>query len=119
MIGLRFLSLAGLVAIAGGLNPIPSRTRPLISPAPMVLSLKTWKSRSLPGLPRTEFPLHDFTICELAAQGSAKPQSKFKKPPGVKPWRLFAVTAFGCHGRSPFADSLPFTFVHGNESDKV
>src|SRR5262249_14820396 len=32
----------------------PSRTRPLNFPAPMVLSLKTWKSRSLPGLPRTE-----------------------------------------------------------------
>src|SRR5262247_1686027 len=55
----HFLSLAGLVAIAGGLNPIPSRTRPLNSPAPMVLSLKTWKSRSLPGLPRTEMPLCD------------------------------------------------------------
>jgi hypothetical protein len=47
-------SLAGLVVLAGSMNPIPSRTRPLNSPAPMVLSLKTWKSRSLPGLPRTE-----------------------------------------------------------------
>ena len=47
-------SLAGLVVLAGSLYPIPSRTRPLNSPAPMVLSLKTWKSRSLPGLPRTE-----------------------------------------------------------------
>jgi hypothetical protein len=48
-------SFAGLVAVAGSLNPIPSRTRPLNSPAPMVLSPKTWKSRSLPGLQRTEF----------------------------------------------------------------
>src|SRR6266481_1034266 len=47
-------SLAGLVVLAGSLYPIPSRTRPLNSPAPMVLSLKAWKSRSLPGLPRTE-----------------------------------------------------------------
>src|ERR1700757_860111 len=47
-------SFAGLVVLAGSLNPIPSRTRPLNFPAPMVLSLKTWKSRSLPGLPRTE-----------------------------------------------------------------
>src|SRR6187399_1463548 len=45
--------LAGLVVFAERLNPIPSRTRPLNSPAPMVLSLKAWKSRSLPGLPRT------------------------------------------------------------------
>src|SRR5689334_18920375 len=44
---------AGLVVFAERLNPIPSRTRPLNFPAPMVLSLKAWKSRSLPGLPRT------------------------------------------------------------------
>src|SRR5437764_7677210 len=56
---LRHLSLAGLVVLAGSLYPIPSRTRPLNSPAPMVLSLKAWKSRSLPGLPRTE---HLFTL---------------------------------------------------------
>src|SRR5215510_1146361 len=53
------LSFAGLVVLAGSLNPIPSRTRPLNSPAPMVLSLKAWKSRSLPGLPRTDKPHHD------------------------------------------------------------
>ena len=46
-------SLAGLVVFAERLNPNPSRTRPLNFPAPMVLSLKAWKSRSLPGLPRT------------------------------------------------------------------
>src|ERR1700682_6558170 len=45
------LRFAGLVAIAGGPNPIPFRTRPLNSPAPMILSLKAWESRSLPGLP--------------------------------------------------------------------
>ncbi len=47
------LSFAGLVAVARSLNPIPSRTRPLNSSAPMVLCLKTWESRSLPGLQRT------------------------------------------------------------------
>src|SRR5262247_3784848 len=47
-------SFADLVVLAGSLYPIPSRTRPLNSPAPMVLSLKAWKSRSLPGLPRTD-----------------------------------------------------------------
>src|SRR6266436_10282039 len=50
---IRYTSFAGLVVLAGSPYPIPSRTRPLNFPAPMVLSLKTWKSRSLPGLPRT------------------------------------------------------------------
>ena len=67
------LSFAGLVVVAGSLNPIPSRTRPLNSPAPMVLSLKTWKSRSLPGLPRTERLI---TINNFAELPSAT-----KKPP--------------------------------------
>ena len=48
------LSFAGLVALARSPNPIPSRTRPLNSSAPMVLCLKTWESRSLPGLPMTD-----------------------------------------------------------------
>jgi hypothetical protein len=48
------LSFAGLVVLARSLNPIPSRTRPLNSSAPMVLWLKPWESRSLPGLPRTK-----------------------------------------------------------------
>src|SRR6266508_6412917 len=39
------------------MNPIPSRTRPLNSSAPMVLSLKAWESRSLPGLPRMDILL--------------------------------------------------------------
>src|SRR6195952_1089536 len=56
------LSFAGLVVLARSLNPIPSRTRPLNSSAPMVLWLKPWESRSLPGLPRTKqflFRSHD------------------------------------------------------------
>src|SRR5215468_3234879 len=53
-------SFAGLVVLARSLNPIPSRTRPLISSAPMVLWLKPWESRSLPGLPRTrQFLFHE------------------------------------------------------------
>src|SRR3979490_1695991 len=58
------LSFAGLVVLARSLNPIPSRTRPLNSSAPMVLWLKPWESRSLPGLPRTKqflFTCHDQT----------------------------------------------------------
>src|ERR1700674_3526941 len=56
------LSFAGLVVLARSLNPIPSRTRPLNSSAPMVLWLKPWESRSLPGLQRTKqflFTCHD------------------------------------------------------------
>jgi hypothetical protein len=49
-----FSSFADLVVFARSYHPIPSRTRPLNSSAPMVLSLKAWKSRSLPGLPRTK-----------------------------------------------------------------
>ena len=55
--------LADLVALARGLNPFPYRTRPLNSSAPMVLSLKAWKSRSLPGLPRTKSSRHDDRFC--------------------------------------------------------
>ena len=58
------LSFAGLVVLSRSLNPIPSRTRPLNSSAPMVLWLKPWESRSLPGLPRTKqflFTCHDQT----------------------------------------------------------
>ena len=38
-----------LVIIAKGPHPIPFRTRKLSPSAPMVLCLKTWKSRTLPG----------------------------------------------------------------------
>src|SRR5262245_25769631 len=49
-----FSPFAGLVAMAGCPNPIPSRTRSLNASAPMVLCLKTWESRSLPGLPKAK-----------------------------------------------------------------
>ena len=58
----KSLCSAGLVVLAGGLNPIPFRTRPLNPPAPMVLHLKMRESRSLPGLPNTgtqSKPLHE------------------------------------------------------------
>src|SRR6201992_2244497 len=64
------LSFAGLVVLARSLNPIPSRTRPLNSSAPMVLWLKPWESRSLPGLPRTKqflFTCQHVTIEQDAA----------------------------------------------------
>src|SRR5690606_4693541 len=43
----------GLVVTARAKHPIPSRTRQLSAAAPMVLRLKTWESRSLPNLERT------------------------------------------------------------------
>lgn len=56
------LCFAGLVVMARSLNPIPFRTRPLNSSAPMVLCLKTRESRSLPGLQSTETRKILFTI---------------------------------------------------------
>ena len=51
----RFIPpFAGLVALAECPDPIPSRTRPSNAPAPMVLCLKTWESRSSPGLQSAE-----------------------------------------------------------------
>src|SRR3954470_24728532 len=61
------LSFAGLVVLARSLNPIPSRTRPLNSSAPMVLWLKPWESRSLPDLPRTKHSSLRVTIKQNAA----------------------------------------------------
>ena len=52
------LSFAGPVAQAGRQYPIPSRTRPSNSPAPMVLCLKTRESRSSPGPQMTVITLH-------------------------------------------------------------
>ena len=54
----KCLSFAGLVALAKWPDPIPSRTRPSNASAPMVLCLKTWESRSPPGLPKTSIPHH-------------------------------------------------------------
>ena len=59
---------AGLVVIARSLHPIPFRTRPLNSSAPMVLRLKTWESRSLPGLPNARFSRSSFTMVLLPAK---------------------------------------------------
>ena len=49
-----FSPFAGLVTFAERSDPIPSRTRPSNAFAPMVLCLKTWESRPLPGLRRAE-----------------------------------------------------------------
>ena len=86
------LSFAGLVVLARSLNPIPSRTRPLNSSAPMVLWLKPWESRSLPGLQSTspQSP-HDVV------------QSKHKRRPGLKPGRRSCVWGSRCN-IAPAAD---------------
>jgi hypothetical protein len=64
--------------MARSLNPIPFRTRPLNSSAPMVLCLKTRESRSLPGLQSTE----------ISIKFSSRKQSK--KPRPVQLAGLFA-----------------------------
>ena len=69
---------ADLAAMPGGPHPIPSRTRSLSPPGPMVLRLKARESRSLPGLPnalgilfktpsfpddvRSDLPLHVISV---------------------------------------------------------
>ena len=45
------IRLVDLVAMSEVPHPIPFRTRSLSPPEPMVLRLKAWESRSLPGLP--------------------------------------------------------------------
>ena len=65
-------------------NPIPSRTRPLNTPAPMVLCLKTRESRSPPGLPSTR---HTHSLTRHADDGHT--------PSGVH--------AFGAGWSSPVA----------------
>lgn len=55
-----------LVAIARGPHPIPSRTRKLRLSAPMILHLKVWESRSLPG---RDYPYHKVTAPERESSG--------------------------------------------------
>jgi hypothetical protein len=78
----QFLCFAGLVVMARSLNPIPFRTRPLNSSAPMVLCLKTRESRSLPGLQSTEkpnFETHNFSLrCHIIP----KPRRAITSPAG-------------------------------------
>src|SRR5690606_26361488 len=70
--------------LRGAQDPIPSRTRPSNSSAPMVLSLKAWESRSLQGLPKTygsqlqcrneitKTPVrNDWGFCVSGAEGEA------------------------------------------------
>src|SRR5438045_2206079 len=71
------------------MNPIPSRTRPLNSSAPMVLWLKPWESRSLPGLPQTKqflFTCHDQnkTPLPFGAQAKQAPPKQSAPPPAAE-----------------------------------
>ena len=83
------LSFAGPVTGARSPNPIPSRTRPLNSSAPMVLCLKTRESRSLPGLPRTDphsIPSpRDATSAARAKRHAPRPLLKPNPPAGQRP----------------------------------
>src|SRR6476661_9532910 len=84
---LAYPFFADLVVLARGLIPFPYRTRPLNSSAPMVLRLKAWKSRSLPGLPRTDVSRnHDARLLR-----GAKPRLENGRPRG----RPFCIAAEG------------------------
>ena len=61
--------------MAGVPHPIPSRTRPLSPPAPMVLRLKTWESRSLPGPQRR--------MVHAKSAGHTNPSINTTSPSGV------------------------------------
>ncbi len=51
--GLLGVYFSGQVVIAWWFHPIPFRTRSLNATVPMVLHLKVWESRTLPGLKST------------------------------------------------------------------
>src|SRR5262245_34900506 len=79
----------------------------------MVLSLKTWKSRSLPGLPRTVFLFTIYKLkawCESHFLDSQRVFAlRLQKPPGLP-------GGFSCFraGAAAYSVShLPFTSVHG------
>ena len=77
-----FPCFAGLVVIARSLNPIPFRTRPLNSSAPMVLRLKAWESRSPPGLPSTESQrkiLRTFSLRDCSGRSACEPMEAKRK----------------------------------------
>src|SRR5450432_1758402 len=95
------LSFAGLVVLARSLNPIPSLTRPLNSSAPMVLWLKPWESRSLPGLPRTKNSSVDFMI-----KNAAFPSAWYAQGGGG---------VFLCPDVSPVSRSAAMLFSFGHD----
>src|SRR5437868_9962822 len=98
---------ADLVVLAGGLNPFPYRTRPLNSPAPMVLSLKAWKSRSLPGLPRTDIPSTRCNDMQMAAHEGGHSHLRMSRNPSCDHRRVDPeVTDQGRAGRRQRAGDL-------------
>ena len=74
---------ADLAAMPGGPHPIPSRTRSLSPPGPMVLCLKAWESRSLPGLHGARFREVQRTLIH-----NARLRPYQKRPPTKRPFAL-------------------------------
>src|SRR3990167_4338622 len=86
--------------MAGGPHPIPSRTRSLSPLAPMVLRLKAWESRSLPGLQspvKREFLLADSlslaTFGRFRATGRDDPDRslRLRPAPALKAGRILCL----------------------------
>ena len=109
--------------LRGAQDPIPSRTRPSNPSAPMVLSLKTWESRSLQGLPKTQFSLQQNKkapakkpglFCMLKSTGIRAARHKVGR--GLPTWQLIfpliaAIAMRSAARRCPFsaAPSLRMT----------
>jgi hypothetical protein len=83
----------------------------------MVLSLKTWKSRSLPGLPRTDYSSSRYTIRESANARSREAQSEFKKAAMAKTMAAFLF--YGVRLSGTLAIRSRSRLFTGNESDKA
>ena len=97
-------------------NPIPSRTRPLNTPAPMVLCLKTRESRSPPDPPNTGQNTHSLdTTADHPGAGWSSPvarQAHNLKVTGSNPVPATKLynTRPACRrhaGRSRFNDTQP------------
>ena len=73
----------GLVATARGKHPVPSRTRPLSPVAPMVLRLKTWESRSPPGL-QLSCP-QDRKAADISRERNTQAAARLFNDPGKGP----------------------------------
>ena len=75
--------LIGLVIIARVKHPVPSRTRPLSTVAPMVLHLKVWESRSSPNLEKT--PAYLSTMKRIPSEQKRPEGRQASKPTGKRP----------------------------------
>ena len=87
----------------GSQDPIPSRTRPSKAPAPMVLCLKAWESRSPPGPQRSCFHIH-----------STRPEPRTPTSPG--PYRPRPSGRYDTTAIRSAATSIQRSPIHGTDA---